>query len=89
MIRFQQEIQSMLEKDPKFTEMADYMNSKIQPMLAKLNLKPSRQWDNLILKIAKKAEENEAEPDAHVENVDTFSLGRFYEQPESWRQKGR
>jgi hypothetical protein len=42
MIRFQQEIQSMLEKDPKFTEMADYMNSKIQPMLAKLNLKPSR-----------------------------------------------
>jgi len=41
----------MLEKDPKFTEMADYMNAKIGPVLSKLKIKPSRQWDNLVFKI--------------------------------------
>lgn len=79
MIRLQKELKSMLEKDPKFTELADYMNSKIQPLLAKLNLKSSRQWDNLILNIAKKEDLNEVKPDGIGENVDTFTLGRFYE----------
>lgn len=54
MIRLQQEIQSMIEKDPKLTEMADYLNSKIGPVLTKLKIKPSRQWDNLFFKIGHK-----------------------------------
>lgn len=38
MIKLQSEIRSMLEKDPKFTEMAEYMSSKIGPVLAKLKI---------------------------------------------------